>query len=141
MSSTYTLATNASLKEISTIAEFITSSLTCSGVMEEIIFAIELAVDEITNNIMMYAYPAGEGTMKIMIDVSGTDISIEIRDQGKEFNPLLFPPPDISSNSDERKIGGLGIHMVRSIMDKVNYERRDGQNILKLNKSLSGTKP
>ena len=140
MTHIYTLTTIASFSKITEIADFIEKSLLEEKIPQNIIFPIGLAVDEITNNIMMYAYENKEGTLSISLTVTHEEISIEILDHGKQFNPLSFPPPDLTQEAEKRRIGGLGIHLVRKVMDEVQYKHHDGQNILTIKKFVSNQK-
>ncbi|MBN2441178.1 MAG: ATP-binding protein [Spirochaetales bacterium] len=98
---------------------------------------IRLACEEIIINIMKYAYPKSKGDITIRCDIqSGKSLTINIIDQGIEFNPLETEEPDIDSPVQERKIGGLGIFMVKKIMDSLEYQRIKDTNILTLKKSL-----
>lgn len=97
---------------------------------------IRLASEEALVNVINYAYPDKNGSVEITYDVDeGRRLVVEIVDSGVAFNPLLAPEPDIESPPENRKIGGLGIYLVRSIMDDLSYRRDEGRNILTLTKS------
>lgn len=93
---------------------------------------ILLAAEEILVNVIRYAYPGGAGDLTIACTFTGgnNELSIDIADSGIEFNPLLAAPPDTSLPVEERPIGGLGIFIVRKIMDEVRYRRENGRNVL-----------
>lgn len=98
---------------------------------------LQLSVEEIVVNVIDYAYPLGmkgDITVKMMWD--GKSLKIVVVDSGVMFDPTLVETPDISLMAEERQIGGLGIHLVRKLMDSVNYEREDGKNILTLIKNI-----
>lgn len=95
------------------------------------------ACEEIIVNIMNYAYPDNEGNLLIAFDEDVDDIRITFIDNGKPFNPLDVPEADTSSSVEERSIGGLGILLVRKLMDDVLYEYRDNQNVLTIVKKIS----
>ena len=99
---------------------------------------IDVAVEEIFVNIANYAYGSETGDAEISVDISGdpAEACIEFRDSGIAFNPLEKEEPDIALPAEKRKIGGLGIYMVKKSMDGVEYEYKDGQNILKIQKNL-----
>ena len=97
-------------------------------------FDILLAADEIFTNIASYAYGEGSGEVEIALTINDDSITIIFTDSGIPFNPLSLQSPDITRGIDERKIGGLGIHLVREIMDAVSYLRKDGKNILTIEK-------
>ncbi len=84
----------------------------------------------------MYAYPEGtDGMVDIEAVVDGKRVTFVITDSGKPFDPTAKEDIDINAKMDERQIGGLGIHLVRTIMDTVNYERKGEKNILTITKN------
>ena len=98
---------------------------------------LNLAVEEAVVNVMNYAYP--QGTVgDINIEAKGDDNQLEfiISDTGTPFDPTAKAEVDTTLSAEERPIGGLGIHLVRQIMDGVTYERKDNKNILTLKKKL-----
>ena len=98
---------------------------------------LRLAVEEAVVNVMDYAYPKdteGDVTIKVMSD--GHWLRIQIIDSGVAFDPTAKEKTDITLSAEERQIGGLGILLVRELMDTINYERIHGQNILTLTKRL-----
>ena len=100
--------------------------------------AIDVAVEEIFVNIASYAYSPEIGTVMIQVTVHEDPLSAKITliDHGRPYNPLEKPDPDPTLTVRQRKKGGLGIYMVKQSMDKVNYEYRDGKNILTIEKIL-----
>jgi anti-sigma regulatory factor (Ser/Thr protein kinase) len=98
--------------------------------------SINLALEEAVTNVMLYAYPDGKG--KVLIEAEKNDklITFIISDNGIPFDPTSSPEADITLSAEERSIGGLGIHLVRQIMDHISYERKDDTNILTLVKNL-----
>ena len=98
---------------------------------------LNLALEESVTNVIMYAYPEGtEGTLDIDAQIDGNTVTFVISDSGKAFDPTARKEVDIDAGIDERPVGGLGIHLVRTIMDSVRYERKDGRNILTLTKNI-----
>lgn len=97
-----------------------------------------ICCDEIFTNIASYAYPDGNGSVAVAVEfVSETqNLRIIFSDSGTAFNPLEISEPDTSSALSERKIGGLGMFMVKKMMDSVEYCRQDEKNILTLTKCL-----
>ena len=95
---------------------------------------INTALEEVFVNVSNYAYEDG-GNVEISLSNDLTKAVFVFTDEGKKFNPLENDDPDISLGSNEREIGGLGIFMVKKIMDKVEYEYKDGKNILTLTKN------
>ena len=98
-----------------------------------------IAADEIFSNIAEYAYPDGGGTVEIRLtqNPDGTELSMSFSDRGIPFDPLQAEVPDTSAPSAVRRVGGLGIHIVRNLMDGIVYRRtHDGRNLLTLTKRL-----
>jgi len=87
-----------------------------------------LALDEILSNIVRHGLAGRRGTIDMTFSLDGEDVVVEIVDAADPFNPLLAPPPDTTSPLDRRQAGGLGIALVRRLMDETRYERRDGRN-------------
>ena len=103
----------------------------------EIGMSLNLALEEVVSNVILYAYPEGtNGTVQIVANSDGQVLVFTITDQGKAFDPTQVKEADITLSAEERAIGGLGIFIVNQIMDNVSYRRENGQNILMLTKRL-----
>ena len=97
---------------------------------------LNLALEEAVANVISYAYPEGtDGLVTIDAHVVKNTVTFIITDNGKAFDPTAKEDVDINAKMDERPIGGLGIHLIRTIMDTVNYERKVEQNILTMTKT------
>ena len=100
--------------------------------------SLNLAIEEAVVNVMEYAYPEGtKGTVNIGATIANGLLSFVISDSGKPFDPTAKAEVDTTLSAEERPIGGLGIHLIRQIMDDVAYERKDNKNILTLRKNLN----
>ena len=97
---------------------------------------VDIVIDEIYANICSYAYPDGAGEAEIGLAASGGSFELTFTDSGLEYNPLERKDPDIDMKLEERKIGGLGIFIVKKSMDEISYEHKDGQNILRIKKNI-----
>lgn len=97
-----------------------------------------MCLDEVFANIAEHAYsaPAFENTIGIEAVIDGDQLVMTVSDQGRAFDPLGKDAPDVTLALEDRPIGGLGIHLVRNIMDEVRYERINGENRLTLIKRL-----
>lgn len=129
----------ASLDGLEEVQQFIESYLEQDNCPPKECIRILIAVEEIYVNIAHYAYPDenadGKGMVRIVLDDSTSgNIKITFYDDGKPFNPLAKEDPDINLSSEKRKIGGLGIYMVKNNMDQVTYSYKDKQNILSIEK-------
>jgi sigma-B regulation protein RsbU (phosphoserine phosphatase) len=113
------------------------------GVCEELGFdmsttmQMNLALEEAVVNVMNYAYPAGtQGDVHIEAQANDVRLKFTIVDDGVPFDPTAKEDIDTTLSAEDRPIGGLGIFLVREMMDSINYERVDGQNVLTLRKKL-----
>jgi anti-sigma regulatory factor (Ser/Thr protein kinase) len=135
-----TIHVNASKEEIGQVFDFVNSELEAAGADLKMRMKIQLAVEEIYVNIASYAYPAGAQNFgaDVAVDVKDGVARIIFKDRGLKYNPLEKEDPDVTLAANERQIGGLGIFMVKKMMDDVLYEYRyeDGANILTLIKNL-----
>ena len=102
----------------------------------KLIKQINVVTEEVFTNISHYAYNENIGKMRLSVEYKDGDIILKFIDYGIPFNPLLKKDPDISLSANERQIGGLGIFMVKKIMDEAKYKYENGQNILILRKSI-----
>ncbi|MBE6267113.1 MAG: ATP-binding protein [Prevotella ruminicola] len=101
-------------------------------------FKLNLAIEEAVVNVMSYAYPAGtKGDVDIDAEADDEQLKFVISDSGTPFDPTQKGEVDTTLSAEERGIGGLGIHLIRQIMDTINYERVDGKNVLTLRKKLT----
>jgi serine/threonine-protein kinase RsbW len=109
-----------------------------NGLSMSLVNQLNLVLDEHLNNVISYGY-TDDREHVIVIDVAKDDRSIvvEIIDDGQAFDPLNQPPPDLTSSLQDRKIGGLGIHFMRTLMDTCSYERVNGENRLRLQKNIA----
>jgi anti-sigma regulatory factor (Ser/Thr protein kinase) len=120
------------IQQIPTLAEWVDTL----GIPDELNMAVNLALEEAVANVMLYAYPGKHGKVLIEADKTRKKITFIISDTGIPFDPTKKPDADITLSAEQRAIGGLGIHLVRKIMDKIHYERKNNRNILTLVKDL-----
>lgn len=101
------------------------------------LYAVNLALDEVVTNTVLYGFDDAAGReFQVRVWVSGRELSSELVDEGRAFNPLDVPSPDLNAPLHERELGGLGLHLVRSLMDRVDYRREDTKNVLTLMKRI-----
>ena len=106
------------------------------------VFEVQTAVDEACTNVMKYAYPETCGIITITTEVQGEYFIVTIKDKGKPFDPSTVPPPDLIADLDKRRIGGLGIYFMRTLMDNVSYSfDAEKGNTLVMRKRLTGKSP
>ncbi len=131
------LRVRARIENFELCRSFIEEQLEAASFDRKTIIKVVTACEEIIVNVMNYAYTHGEGDLEISF-VDGVDhIKLTFIDSGAPFNPFDQPEVDISLSLDERDIGGLGILMVKKMMDEVHYEYVDGRNILSIVKKVT----
>jgi len=107
------------------------------------LFDVHLALDEIVTNIITYGYEDdAEHEIVVHLSVSPASaprrVEVEVEDDGRPFNPLDAAPPDVEASVADRAVGGLGIYLVRRVMDDLEYRRQQGKNVLVMRKTLAG---
>jgi len=122
------LEVKAKLENLAVMDDFVAESMKQLGMKKDVTLQVRLAVSEACTNIIQHAY-SGESEEPIIIlcSMSGNDLVIEIRDWGKPFDPDSVPQPDTESELLERKEGGIGIFLLRQMMDDVRYVFRAGR--------------
>ena len=122
----------ANFHSLDEIREFVGEVARQVGFSEKEVYSIQLAADEASTNIIEHAYAGVEnGRIEIDCNITGDDLKIVIRDNGKSFDPSSVPEPNVKADLSERKIGGLGMYLMRKLMDEVFYESLPkGGNIL-----------
>ncbi len=118
------------------ILSFVSLLLDTSGCTPKARTQLRMTVEELYVNVTLYAYPSGDGWAEIRGRVEDGTATFRLIDGGTPFNPLAKPDPDTMLSGEEREIGGLGIFMVKAMVDELEYEYRDGCNQLTLRKRL-----
>ena len=100
-------------------------------------FPFELALEEVFMNVVMHGPPAGTSPwVKVSLVLAEDGLTMTIEDTGPRFDPLSLPPPDITASLTERPIGGLGVFLVRQLMDTISYDRVGVRNRLRMTKRI-----
>lgn len=114
------------------ITRFIEECLVAADAGDDDRFAVTLAIDEACTNIITHGCPPAKSTIQITCTADPGSITVEIKDRGREFDPRSAPIPDITSDLAHRRIGGLGVYFIRTLIDGIEYDYRDGTNRLQL---------
>ena len=133
------LSVNATIENIAPVTDFVNGELEALDCPKRVQRQIDVAIDELFGNIAHYAYrpeQLGEATVRCCVGGSPLQVTIQFLDNGTPFNPLAKEDADITLSAEERKIGGLGILMVKKSMDAVDYTYEGGKNILTIKKSI-----
>ena len=105
------------------------------GLAPRLVHDLNLALEEILTNIISYGYTDNrEHEIKVRLSVQPGEVKAEVEDDGQPFNPLEAPEPNTAKSLEERTIGGLGIHLVRKLMDSLEYKRQGERNLLTMKK-------
>lgn len=133
-----TLSIQNEITELRRVTHFLEELGKECQLTSELLFQLNLALEEAVSNIIKYAYPNQQGReIQITATWSSESLIFTLTDMGEPFDPTEVADADITLSADERPIGGLGIFIVRQIMDEVTYQRIDGRNILTLQKTLN----
>ena len=125
------------ISEISRLGPFVEAISRNAGLSTTEIMNINLALEEAVTNVVMYAYPEGEdGLVTVEAKRKVGALEFILSDSGKAFDPTVVPDADTTLGAEQRRIGGLGIFLVRKLMDEISYERRDGKNYLYMKKKI-----
>ncbi len=133
------ITVDATIANIDTVTDFINAELENLDCPPKAEMQIDVAIDELFGNIAKYAYDqkTGSATVQIEVEDDPTAVVITFIDSGRPFDPLNeVEEPDITLSAEDRKIGGLGVFLVKKTMDGVSYEYKDGKNILKIRKNI-----
>jgi serine/threonine-protein kinase RsbW len=122
----------AKFEHLDEIREFVGDIARAGGFSDKDVYNIQLATDEAASNIIEHAYEnISDGILELSCGMEGDAIKIILIDRGESFDPSEVPLPDLKADLSERKIGGLGIFLMRKLMDEVHYEPKpDKSNIL-----------
>ncbi len=118
-----------SLSEIPRVAQWVDALAAEQHLPADVVYDVQLALEEILTNVITHGYPDDRvHHISIRLNLGEGTVTAEIVDDGRPFNPLEAPRPDLSASLRDRSVGGLGIHFVRELMDGVEYSRVQGRN-------------
>ncbi len=123
--------------ELERVAQFIEEISEELGLSMELQMNLNLVMEEMVSNVIFYAYPEGtDAEIELMVEDDGKELTFVLSDQGREFDPTLKEDADIDVNPIDREIGGMGILIVKNIMNQVTYQRLEGKNLLTMKKEI-----
>lgn len=118
-----TLVVPGQLSSLDAVTEFYTQAGLAAGLGKRGVYDVQLAIDEAFSNIVAYAYSGGSDQLvECTYHISDSNLTIKLHDQGRSFDPDSVPEPDIGADLESRTLGGLGIYIIRQIMDEVRFE-------------------
>ncbi len=133
----HTLSVEASTEHLAEVRDFVADHAKNIGLNQKIISEIRLAVDEAYTNIIKHAYD-NNAAEKVSIEIGSDDdqLWITLIDNGKSFDPDSYSEPDLMRRIKEKKRGGMGVYLIRKVMDQVQYNRRGKSNEIRMVKNL-----
>lgn len=128
----------ATKENLETVTAFLDEILDEKDCPLKVRLQIDLALEEMYINIANYAYTpkTGEMELRVEFDEAERELTLVLIDSGIPYDPLAKKDPDVTLSAEKRKIGGLGIYLVKKTMDSMTYERRDGRNIVTMKKKF-----
>ena len=125
------------ITELEKISQFVEEICEELGLSMEMQMNLNLVMEEMVTNVIFYAYPQDEeADIELLAMSDGKEVTFVLSDQGKEFDPTAKDDNDLSVNPAERDLGGMGIFIVKNIMNKVTYQRLEGKNLLTMTKGI-----
>jgi serine/threonine-protein kinase RsbW len=116
----------AGLEELFQLRQFVEETALTLGIEQEMTMKLLLAVDEAATNIIIHGYRQQKGSIEVEMKPEGPDLVISLRDKAPLFDPTRHPPPDVTLPLEQRQPGGLGIYLMRQVMDEVIHRARPG---------------
>jgi anti-sigma regulatory factor (Ser/Thr protein kinase) len=130
------------LAAIGETAEEIEVFCAANGVPMAAVAHLNLVLDEAMTNTINYGWPeGGDHEVALAMRIEAGVVMAEVSDDGRAFDPLQVPPPDLASDLESRPVGGLGVHFIKTLMDEVSYRREAGRNILTMHKRFGPAGP
>jgi serine/threonine-protein kinase RsbW len=126
------IVVEATLAELPHVFEFMETTCREARVREDAQFDLQLAVEEACANVIEHAYEAKGGALRITFATRGPDVILTVIDQGPPFDPTSVAAPDLNLPLEERRIGGLGIHLIKRLMDELDYTTTERGNVVRM---------
>jgi anti-anti-sigma factor len=133
----HSLTVAGDVANLALIADFVVQVAEKAHLDEKEIFAVQMAVDEACTNIIEHAYADAPGDIHLTCQVKPGECAVTILDHGRPFDPHSVPPPDLSTDLNERNVGGLGLHFMRTLMDEVHFSfnREEGNQVVMIKRA------
>lgn len=125
----------ANFEYLDEIRDLVARAARRGGFTDKEVYSLQLAADEAASNIIEHAYEGTtEGFIELSCEIRGDILTITMRDEGKTFDPSNVKPPNLAADLSERQIGGLGVYLMRQLMDEIHYQTEGTSNILTMTK-------
>lgn len=134
-----TLKIKNDIRQLAAVERFVRETADLFGWSEPLVGNLNLVLEEAVSNIIFYAYEGENRAEEIELSLSyeQPDLKVELSDGGCPFDPTARPDPDINLAVEERPVGGLGIFLIKKLMDEVSYQRVGDKNVLILKKKIT----
>ena len=133
----FALTIGSEISEIPLVSARLEDAMGANGFGPEEILDTQLAVEEVITNIIVHGYKETGKEIHLSCRFTAHGIVIQVTDSAPAFDPLSLPDPELDGDIEDRKIGGLGIYLVRQVMDTISYRHENGKNVLTLEKRRS----
>ncbi len=121
------------LAELPAALDWLEAALRAAGVGEAVVGELRLVAEEGLSNVIRYAYAdTARHSIEVTVEIDGGEVRLVLRDDGRPFNPLAVPAPDLNAPIDQRSGGGWGIRLLKSLVDRADYRRENDANVLHL---------
>lgn len=132
------ICVDADLAQLASVRAFVARTGRELDLTEQVIYELQLAVDEICSNVIRHGYDGQGGEIQVSVDSGDEGVVVTVRDWGRSFDPESIPLPDVAAPLEQRPVGGLGLFLVRQLMDKVEFEFDRGRgNLVTMTKRLA----
>lgn len=135
-----TLRIKNDIHELSTMSRFLEETGEVWELDAQLIMSLNLAMEEAVSNVIFYGYENDipvEDAVVILLKREKDNLTVVLEDHGKAFDPTDKPDPDLTLSAEDRPIGGLGIYLIKQIMDEVSYQRVGDRNIFSMKKKIT----
>lgn len=137
MDPSFEIIIGSDVGEIPAVSGRLEEAMRAYGFSPEEVLDTQLAVEEIITNVIVHGYRGPGYTIHLSCRFTGDHAEIRVSDSAPRFDPLSLPEPELDADIDDRKIGGLGIYLVRQVMDSLSYSYENNSNILTMKKKKS----
>ena len=123
--------------QLPVLTQFLKAFCSAAGLPPAESMKFELALEEVFMNVVMHGSPAAGTQVEVSVILGDGGLTLMVENDGPAFDPLVLPAPDVTASLEERKVGGLGVFLVRQMMDAVSYQRVAARNQLRMTKRLA----
>lgn len=120
------------LEELPRLAEFIGTFADAHALAPQVTMQLNLALEELVTNVIQHGYVGESGSIHLELEREGDTIRAELKDRARAFDPFTAAEPELDASLEDRKIGGLGVHLVREFADSFAYRREGDENQVRI---------